>query len=58
MKGLGDHTNELVDRAMKEETLWIRVDGPYGKISLNYKRYPVVFLASLIEFHHYSFAIR
>ena len=46
IKGLGDHTKEIVERASKKDKLWIRVDGPYGNLHFNYRRYPVILLAS------------
>jgi len=42
IKGLGDHTNKLIDKASKAQSIWCRIDGPYGKFTLNYKRYPVI----------------
>lgn len=44
IKGLGDHTQQLIDRAQNKHRMWIRIDGPYGQLSLNYKRYPIVCL--------------
>jgi predicted ferric reductase len=48
IKALGDFTNKVYDMTTKAMTLrtklWVRVDGPYGKFSLNLERYPVVVL--------------
>jgi len=44
IKSLGDHTQELLEYASNNKALWVRVDGPYGRFSLNHKRYPVVVL--------------
>jgi len=46
IRGLGDHTNYLVDKAKNKETLWLRVDGPYGDLNMNYRRYPILLLVS------------
>ena len=44
VKGLGDYTKALVQRAGRANRLWIRVDGPYGGARVG--RYPVlVFVA-------------
>jgi predicted ferric reductase len=44
IRGLGDHTNKLVDRAKTRKEMYVRVDGPYGNHKLNYRRYPVLLL--------------
>ncbi len=31
---------------MNKKSLWIRVDGPYGDLNMNYRRYPVLLLVS------------
>lgn len=41
IKALGDHTMALVHKAQSKDSLWIRIDGPYGGFSLSYERYPV-----------------
>lgn len=42
IKALGDFTGKLYERAAKagalRQQLWLRVDGPYGKFSLNHER--------------------
>jgi hypothetical protein len=47
---LGDFTGKLYARAQSavalKQKLWLRVDGPYGKFSLNHNRYPVVVLVA------------
>jgi predicted ferric reductase len=48
IKALGDFTTKVYDMAAKAMTLrtklWVRVDGPYGKFSLNPERFPVIVL--------------
>jgi hypothetical protein len=57
IKSLGDHTGKLLEKVKaieasgsgsgsggKAPKLWMRVDGPYGHLSLNYKRYRTVVL--------------
>ena len=44
IKSLGDHTAKLHDMARRQERIWLRVDGPYGRFSLDHKRYPTVVL--------------
>jgi predicted ferric reductase len=46
IKGLGDHTNRVVAAAQQKASMWVRTDGPYGNLKLNYRRYPVCFLAA------------
>ena len=50
IKSLGDFTGKLYARAQQaaslKQKLWLRVDGPYGKFSLNHNRYPVVVLVA------------
>jgi len=46
IKGLGDHTNKLVDFCDSKRRLWMRVDGPYGGHSINYRRYPNLMLVA------------
>jgi len=46
IKGLGDHTRKIVAAAKERASLWIRSDGPYGNLKLNYRRFPVFFLAA------------
>jgi len=44
IKGLGDHTGKLISAASRKENMWVRIDGPYGNMRLNYRRYPVLLL--------------
>jgi NAD(P)H-flavin reductase len=45
VKGLGKHTQELVNRAKNHRRLWVRVDGPYGNTNrITHRRYPVLVL--------------
>ncbi len=45
IKSLGDHTEGLVAVARDEtKSLLVRSDGPYGVLSLDYTRYPVLML--------------
>jgi predicted ferric reductase len=45
IKGLGDHTKKLIEKAQSPfSDLWIRVDGPYGKWPYNFARYRAVAL--------------
>ena len=44
IKALGDHTNRLLELVRRKEQTWVRIDGPYGHVSVNYKRYPAVVL--------------
>ena len=44
VKGLGDHTQKLVQLAAEKPSFWVRVDGPYGHLKLNYRRFPVLVL--------------
>lgn len=37
IKRLGDHTGKLIDQA--KGRMWVRVDGPYGHLSLNLTRF-------------------
>jgi len=46
IKGLGDHTRKLVNVAKEKEAIWIRSDGPYGNLKINYRRFPVFLLAA------------
>jgi len=46
IKALGDHTRKLVDFARSSTQMWIRSDGPYGNIKLNYRRFPYIVLAA------------
>jgi predicted ferric reductase len=39
IKSLGDHTKKLLEKAKANKSLWIRVDGPYGKWPFNFARY-------------------
>jgi predicted ferric reductase len=41
---LGNHTNYIYEKAKKKEYLWFRVDGPYGNLTIDYQRYPVILL--------------
>lgn len=45
-KVLGGHTQQLYDKVKfnENEYLWFRIDGPYGHISFNYQKYPVLVL--------------
>jgi respiratory burst oxidase len=49
IKALGDFTTRVYEEATKSATLrrnlWVRVDGPYGKFSLNHDLFPVIVLA-------------
>ncbi len=44
--GLGNHTQHIFDKASKNDAVWIRVDGPYGNLNINYKRFPVLLMIS------------
>jgi predicted ferric reductase len=48
IKGLGDHTMRLIERARSRNAansyFWVRIDGPYGFIPLEYNRYPYLLL--------------
>jgi len=46
IKGLGDHTQLLIEKAKagNNSWMWVRVDGPYGSHRCNYRRYPVLML--------------
>jgi len=44
IRGLGDHTKKLLERAKTSTDMWIRVDGPYGNHNLNYRRFPTLAL--------------
>lgn len=46
IKALGNHTRKLVEAARKRTHLWVRCDGPYGKLSLTCERYPALVLVS------------
>jgi len=46
IKGLGDHTKKLIEAAKTNASLLIRTDGPYGNLKLNYRRFPIFFLAA------------
>jgi predicted ferric reductase len=46
IKGLGDHTKQIVSAAKVKASMWVRVDGPYGNLKLNYRRFPVFLLAA------------
>jgi len=46
IKGLGDHTQKLIAAAMKKEQMWVRTDGPYVNLKLNYRRCPVLILVA------------
>jgi len=46
IKGLGRHTVKVVQQAAKNENMWVRVDGPYGDLKLNYRRSPAVLLVA------------
>jgi len=45
VKGLGNHTKKLIKMAQEKQHLWIRVDGPYGHIHMNYRQSNVLVLA-------------
>jgi predicted ferric reductase len=40
--GLGNYTSKLYAKAKDQESMTIRVDGPYGNLNLNYRRYPII----------------
>jgi len=44
IKGLGDHTKQFIEKAANKDQMYVRIEGPYGKFNLNYKRYPSVIL--------------
>jgi len=44
VKGLGNHTSNLIEKAKAKQMLWIRVDGPYGRQRINYRRFPTLLL--------------
>ena len=44
IKALGNHTSALLQKASLTNTLWVRCDGPYGRLSLNHKRFPALIL--------------
>jgi hypothetical protein len=46
IRGLGEFTNSIVDFAKnnRQQNIYIRVDGPYGKWPFNFKRYKTVVL--------------
>jgi len=46
IKALGDMTTKLVEGAKLKSSMWIRTDGPYGNLKLNYRRFPVFVLAA------------
>eukprot|EP00475_Leptophrys_vorax_P035025 TRINITY_DN5728_c0_g4_i1.p1 TRINITY_DN5728_c0_g4~~TRINITY_DN5728_c0_g4_i1.p1 ORF type:complete len:675 (-),score=152.69 TRINITY_DN5728_c0_g4_i1:32-2011(-) len=46
IKSLGDHTRKLMHAAQSRETLWIRVDGPYGNWPFNFFRYKCAVLVA------------
>jgi len=46
VKALGDHTRKLVDFAKTSPQMWIRTDGPYGNLKLNYRRFPIFVLTA------------
>jgi len=46
VKALGDHTRKLVDIAKTSSEMWIRTDGPYGNLKLNYRRFPFFLLTA------------
>jgi len=46
IKGLGQHTKKIVDSATKKQNIYVRVDGPYGNLHLNYRRFPAVLLVA------------
>jgi len=46
IKGLGDHTRKLINRAKGKQSMWIRTDGPYGNQKINHRRFPVLMLVA------------
>jgi predicted ferric reductase len=47
IKGLGDHTKQLIERAKArgpEARFWVRVDGPYGHVTFDHRRFAYVLL--------------
>jgi predicted ferric reductase len=44
IRGLGDHSDALVELSKTATSLYCRVDGPYGYHKLNYRRYPVLLM--------------
>ncbi|PRP83649.1 glucooligosaccharide oxidase [Planoprotostelium fungivorum] len=44
VRALGGFTRDLLQAAKENPKLWIRVDGPYGYLNTNLRRYPVVML--------------
>eukprot|EP01114_Cavostelium_apophysatum_P023357 TRINITY_DN876_c0_g1_i1.p1 TRINITY_DN876_c0_g1~~TRINITY_DN876_c0_g1_i1.p1 ORF type:complete len:1084 (-),score=247.29 TRINITY_DN876_c0_g1_i1:17-3268(-) len=46
IKSLGNFTTALINKAKDSQHLWIRVDGPYGNLNMNYRRFPVLALFS------------
>ena len=50
IRSLEDHTKEILEKLnknnQKETTLWIRVDGPYGNLRSNLRRFPNIVLVA------------
>jgi len=44
IKGIGNYTEKLLEEAAKEKSLTVRVEGPYGTLNVNYRRFPVIVL--------------
>jgi predicted ferric reductase len=47
IKGLGDHTKQLIERAKArgaDARFWVRVDGPYGHVTFDHRRFAYVLL--------------
>jgi predicted ferric reductase len=47
IKSLGDHTRQLVERAKAQgeaARFWVRVDGPYGHVTFDHRRFAYVLL--------------
>ena len=45
-QGLGNFTEKLVETAKGKQNMLIRVDGPYGNLDFNYRRFPIFVLVA------------
>jgi len=46
IRALGNWTNKVAEKAKSNSWMWIRIDGPYGNLNLNYRRYSQLLLVA------------
>jgi predicted ferric reductase len=44
IKAIGDYTTKLNEYATNKQKVYVRCEGPYGNLNLNFRRYPTVLL--------------